>query len=100
MLMIFHLYFGLGCRNVTKIYVPEDYDFIPLLNALKKYRLLLLITTNTETITITSWLLLIMNNKYYMTNGSIILTENKSFFSPISILNFEYYKNIRMLKPK
>ena len=23
-------YFGLGCRNVTKIYVPEDYDFIPV----------------------------------------------------------------------
>ena len=31
------LYFGLGCRNVTKLYVPENYDFIPLLQALKKY---------------------------------------------------------------
>src|SRR4030095_6685203 len=30
-------YFGLGCRNVTKLYVPEQYDFIPLLNAFKKY---------------------------------------------------------------
>ncbi|MCP2848874.1 hypothetical protein, partial [Salmonella enterica] len=26
-------YFGLGCRNVTKIYVPEQYDFVPLLEA-------------------------------------------------------------------
>ncbi|HEY6062121.1 MAG TPA: acyl-CoA reductase, partial [Chitinophagaceae bacterium] len=30
-------YFGLGCRNVTKLYVPAEYDFIPLLDAFKKY---------------------------------------------------------------
>jgi hypothetical protein len=28
------LYFGLGCRNVTKLYVPQAYDFVPLLDAL------------------------------------------------------------------
>ncbi|MFX8762680.1 hypothetical protein ABTM82_20240, partial [Acinetobacter baumannii] len=31
------LYFGLGCRNVTKIYVPKNYDFLPLLDALKAF---------------------------------------------------------------
>jgi hypothetical protein len=30
-----HLYFGLGCRNVTKIYIPEGYDFVPLLEAFR-----------------------------------------------------------------
>ena len=33
-----HLYFGLGCRNVTKIYVPENYDFIPIIKAFDKYQ--------------------------------------------------------------
>ena len=87
------LYFGLGCRNVTKIYVPENYDFLPLLNALKKFDYFsdqYKYRNNYDY----QLAILIMNNKYYMTNGSIILTENKSFFSPISILNFEYYKNI------
>ena len=28
-----HLFFGLGCRNVTKIYVPEEYNFLPLLQS-------------------------------------------------------------------
>ena len=28
------LYFGLGCRNITQLYVPEGYDFIPLLLSL------------------------------------------------------------------
>ena len=32
------LYFGLGCRNVTQIHVPENYDFIPLLQAFRKYQ--------------------------------------------------------------
>src|SRR5207253_675088 len=32
-----YLFFGLGCRNVTKIYVPLNYDFAPLLTAFKKY---------------------------------------------------------------
>ncbi|HMP87069.1 MAG TPA: acyl-CoA reductase, partial [Lacibacter sp.] len=32
------LYFGLGCRNVTQVYVPRGYDFVPLIDALRKYR--------------------------------------------------------------
>ena len=32
-----HLYFGLGCRNVTKVFVPSQYDFIPLLEAFNKF---------------------------------------------------------------
>ncbi len=31
------LYFGLGCRNVTKVFAPAGYDFSPLLQALEKY---------------------------------------------------------------
>ena len=31
------LYFGLGCRNVSKIFVPLSYDFVPLLESLKSY---------------------------------------------------------------
>ena len=32
-----------------------------------------------------------MNNRYYMTNGSTLLVENESLFSPISQLNYEFY---------
>ena len=30
-------YYGLGCRNVSKLYVPESYDFVPLLDALQPW---------------------------------------------------------------
>lgn len=84
-------YFGLGCRNVTKLYVPEQYDFVPLLNAFKKYDHLTDLhkyKNNYDYILA----VLILNKQFYMTNQSILLNENKELFSPISQLNFEYYK--------
>src|SRR5918993_4653315 len=33
-----HTYFGLGCRNVTKVFVPRAYDFVPLLGSFDKYK--------------------------------------------------------------
>lgn len=85
-------YFGLGCRNVTKLYVPEAYDFIPLLEAFKKYNHLAdhhKFKNNYDY----NLALHILNKKFYMTNGSILLVESPSVFSPISQLNYEYYKN-------
>ncbi len=89
-------YFGLGCRNVTKIYVPEQYDFIPLLEAFKKYNHLIehhKYKNNYDY----QLALLILNKKFYMTNGSIILYEDAQIFSPISQLNYEYYSSAEEL---
>ena len=83
------LYFGLGCRNVTQIHVPENYDFIPLLEAFRKYQ----------------WMadhnkyknnydyrlsLAILNKLYYMTNDCLLLLEDESPFSPISVLHYRF----------
>ncbi|MGQ0739456.1 MAG: acyl-CoA reductase [Bacteroidota bacterium] len=83
-------YFGLGCRNVTKIYVPEGYDFVPLLEAFKKYNYLAdhhKYKNNYDY----NLAILLLNKKYYMTNGSILLVEEPGLFSPISQLNYEFY---------
>jgi hypothetical protein len=84
------LYFGLGCRNVTKLYIPENYDFVPLLDAFRGY----------------DWMgdhhkyknnydynlaIHLLNRKNYMSTPGIILIEDESFFSPISQLNYAYY---------
>ncbi len=85
-----YLYFGLGCRNVTKIYVPENYDFLPLLTSFKKYNYLAehhKYKNNYDY----NLALHILNKKFYMTNESIILAEENSPFSPISQLNYELY---------
>jgi hypothetical protein len=85
-------FFGLGCRNVTKLYVPSRYNFEPLLAAFKKYYYLAdhHKYKNNYDYNLT---LHILNNKFYMTNDSILLVESPSVFSPISQLSYEYYTN-------
>lgn len=86
-----HVFFGLGCRNVTKIYVPEGYDFVPLLEAFHRYKDFSdhpKYRNNYDY----NLSLQIMNGRYYMTNGSTLLVEQESIFSPISQLNYGYYK--------
>lgn len=89
-------YFGLGCRNVTKLFVPQEYDFVPLLQAFDKYKHLAdhhKYKNNYDY----NLALHILNKKYYMTNGAILLVEGASLFSPISQLHYEEYVNDSLL---
>lgn len=86
------LYFGLGCRNITQLYVPDQYDFMPLLAALKKYSHFTDFHKYKHNYDY-HLALLIMGNKYYMNNDSVILTENSSPFSPVSQVHYQYYSN-------
>ncbi|MCE2834137.1 MAG: acyl-CoA reductase [Chitinophagaceae bacterium] len=84
------LYFGLGCRNVSQVLVPEGYDFVPLLQALKKYAFLADEHKYRHNFDY-HLTLQIMNNRFYMTNDSILLTEETSPFSPIGQLHYRHY---------
>lgn len=90
------LYFGLGCRNVTQLFVPDGYDFVPLLNALRKYdhyRDHAKYRHNFDyQLTIA-----IMNNQYYMCNDSIVMVKNESPFSPIGQLHYQFYDSKEQL---
>jgi hypothetical protein len=87
------LYFGLGCRNVTKIYVPEGYDFLPLLAAFKKYGYLMghhKYKNNYDY----NLALHLLNKVEYMSSGNLLLVKETSIFSPVSQLNYEYYTDV------
>jgi hypothetical protein len=86
-----YLYFGLGCRNVTKIFVPENYDFVPLLSAFGKYRELAGHNKYKNNYDY-QLSLAILNKRFYMTNDSILLLEAESPFSSIGALHYAYYK--------
>jgi len=85
-------YFGLGCRNVTQIFVPEKYDFAPLVDALKRYGHLMDSHKYKNNVDY-NLALHILNNKFYMSSGEIILVEDASPFSPIGQLNYQFYKS-------
>ncbi|GAA4317021.1 acyl-CoA reductase [Compostibacter hankyongensis] len=84
------LYFGLGCRNVTQLYVPEGYDFIPLLEALKKY-----VEFGEHHKYRNNYdynlALQLLNNQPYLSTGFMLLTDDASPYSPISVLHYQTY---------
>ncbi len=91
-----HLYFGLGCRNVTKLFLPLDYNFIPLLEAFKKFNWLSDFHKYKNNYDY-NLALYILNKQYYMTNGTILMIEEKNCFAPVSQLNYEFVENFEIL---
>lgn len=91
-----NLYFGLGCRNVTRLFVPHQYNFEPLLQAMNKYHYF--IDHNKYKNNYDYQLAIqLLNNQYYMTNGSVLLVANESLFSPISQLHYSFYDDEGLL---
>jgi len=92
-----HLYFGMGCRNVTKIFVPKNYNFEPLIKVFKKYDYLSDVHKYKNNYDY-NLALHVLNKKYYMSTSALLLIEDQSIFSPVSQLNYEYYNNIDEVK--
>ena len=84
------LYYGMGCRNVTQIWVPEGYDFIPFLNALKKYNYLQDQHKYKHNYDY-QLALLMMRKQLYMDSGGILMSENPSPFAAISQIHYQQY---------
>ncbi len=90
-------YFGLGCRNVAKLYVPQDYDFVPLLEALHEFRDIVLHNKYKNNFDY-YFAMHVLNKVAYMNNGCIMLLENHSLQSPIANLHYEYYTDVPALQ--
>ncbi|MEM7086028.1 MAG: acyl-CoA reductase [Bacteroidota bacterium] len=90
-------YFGLGCRNVSKIYIPKGYNFDAFFKA------------------VFSWKHVIHDNKYInnydynkavylmsllevLDNEFLLLKEDTGFSSPISVVFYEHYETQEKLK--
>jgi hypothetical protein len=92
-------YFGLGCRNVSKLYVPEGFDIKRLMKAWEVYLEVVNHHKYSNNYTYQRTILL-MNLIHFYDNGAVILIENNSLVSPISLLYYEYYQSLDDLKNK
>lgn len=89
-------YFGLGCRNVSKIFVPQGYDFTPLLETFhnwKGYQNHTKWKNNFDY----NFALLTLNKERFYHNGALIVRECEELFSPIATLFYEHYDSIGAL---
>jgi hypothetical protein len=91
-------YFGLGCRNVSKIYVPEGYDFSKLFEALgplgeeaflnNKYR------NNYDY----HKSLLLLNRDEHLDSGFLLIKPANALASPVASVHYETYSSLDDVK--
>ncbi|SNR31818.1 acyl-CoA reductase [Hymenobacter mucosus] len=83
-------YYGLGCRNVSKLYVPENYDFTPLLDSLQPWHHVLEHNRYQNNYDYNKSILLV-NRVPHLDSGFLLLTEGAQLVSPISVLHYGTY---------
>jgi hypothetical protein len=89
-------YFGLGCRNVSKIFIPEDYD---LINLLKKWEPFSDVVYNNKYANNYDYnkTIYLVNKEKFLDTGYLLLKEEKGISSPVSVLYYEHYTNYKNL---
>jgi hypothetical protein len=92
-------YFGLGCRNVSKIYVPEDYNFPNLLDNWEVYQPITHHHKYANNYDYQKSIMLVNSTLFY-DNGFVMLTESENLVSPISVIFYETYADLSDLKEK
>ncbi|WP_276372450.1 acyl-CoA reductase [Chryseolinea sp. H1M3-3] len=83
-------YFGLGCRNVSKLYVPRGYDFQRLFKSWQVYKDLDMHHKYHNNYHYQRTVLLVATIPYLDT-GFVLLQESERLVSPIAVLYYEYY---------
>lgn len=90
-------YFGLGCRNISKIYIPEDYDLNFLTSKWESYSYCINHSKYANNYDFNKAVYLV-NRQKFIDTGYMLLKEDTSLSSPVSVLNFEYYSSYEKLK--
>lgn len=92
-------YYGLGCRNVSKLYVPKDYDFKDFFEAIFEWNSIIHRDKYANNYDYNKAVYLMSEFKL-LENGFLMLKEDESFGSPIATLFYEYYENEEELQQK
>jgi hypothetical protein len=90
-------YFGLGCRNVTRLFIPEDFIIDRLFESFVYFKDIInhnKYANNYEY----NRAIYLLNQERFWDNNFVMLKEDADLFSPLSVLNFTRYKNIDEVK--
>ncbi len=90
-------YFGLGCRNVSKLFIPKNYDFQPFFRAIYAYKDVIFYEKYSNNYDYNKAVFLMSNFKL-LDNEFLTLKEDSSYASPISSVFYEYYENLEEIK--
>lgn len=89
-------YFGLGCRNVSKIYIPENYDLRLLFEAIEPFSE---VTNHHKYHNNYDYnkSIYLVNGVSHLDNGFLLLKEDERLASPLAVAYYERYPDIETL---
>lgn len=85
-------YYGLGCRNVSKLMVPKGFDFDPFFKAMMNFDK---VGENSKYVNNIDYnkAILLINREQFLDGGTLLLKEESSLHSSVGIINYEYYES-------
>ena len=92
-------YFGLGCRNVSKVYVPEGFELPLFLDALASYEEVIQHHKYCNNYDYNKSIYLV-NREDHLDNGFLLLKQDPLLVSPLAVVYYEFYSDIRDLDEK
>jgi hypothetical protein len=90
-------YFGLGCRNVSKLYLPRGYDLDIFSKNWNKFEEVIRHSKYANNYDFNKAVYLVNREAFYDT-GNLLLKEDNRISSPVSVLYYEYYDSQNALK--
>ena len=93
------MYFGLGCRNVSKLFIPRKYDLEILKKRLNKYDYIINHHKYSNNYNYQKTIKL-MNSEKFIDGNYFILSESEDLAPPISVIYYEFYEQISDVKDK
>ena len=90
-------YFGSGCRNVSKLYLPEDYDIKNFFEPIESFKDIINHFKYNNNYDYNKSIYLV-NLKHHYDNGFLLLTEGESLSSPLAVLYYETYSNLEQIE--
>lgn len=89
-------YFGLGCRNVSYLMIPKDFEINRLFESFTNYNKVIQHNKYANNYDYQKALLL-LNQDPFLDNGMVLLREEASLSSPIAVLHYQYYSDVQQV---
>ena len=90
-------YYGLGCRNVSKIFIPNNYNLDILFKSFVLWNEV--INKNSYSNNYNYYrAIYLLNKEVFFDNGFVLLKESEKIGSPVGTIYFEYYKSDNQIK--
>jgi hypothetical protein len=89
------LYFGLGCRSISKLYLPSNFTVETLFPYFEKYNHILYHHHKYMNNYLYHKSIMMVNRTKFLENGFVMMSENPQIASPISVIHYQYYHTLK-----